>query len=352
MAHMIDFTKGIAAFAHVGAKGWHGLGTQLQPGQTTEQWARAAGMDWQVLPAPIYYTPDGADAQKQFKGKVALYRGDTKGDLGVVSDGYQIVQPLETLEFFEHWAKLGAAHLETAGVLFEGRRWFAMARMGDPIEINPGDIMLPYLLMSTSADGSSATEGRDTYVRVVCANTLAAARSAPSVYRCPHRSKFNPKAARKALEASHEGFKTFCDNARELSRVKVTQRQAEAYTKRILGIQEDSRKAQEQPAAETFSSLLTGSVRSANIVNGAEQSVDKARRTSYAYESILRLFGGAAIGDNLPGVSGTAWGYLNAVTEFVDHEKRARNEENRFVSATSGPGDAMKQSALSMLLAA
>lgn len=43
---------------------------------------------------------------------------------------------------------------------------------------------------------------------------------------------------------------------------------------------------------------------------------------------------------------GTAWGLLNAVTEFVDHEKQARTPENRLDSAWFGPGATLKQRAL------
>ena len=42
----------------------------------------------------------------------------------------------------------------------------------------------------------------------------------------------------------------------------------------------------------------------------------------------------------------TAWGLLNAVTEFVDHEKRARSTDHRLDSAWFGQGAVLKQKAL------
>jgi len=47
---------------------------------------------------------------------------------------------------------------------------------------------------------------------------------------------------------------------------------------------------------------------------------------------------------------GTAWGLLNAVTEYVDHEKRARSSEYRMDSAWFGQGAVIKQKALNAAL--
>lgn len=47
---------------------------------------------------------------------------------------------------------------------------------------------------------------------------------------------------------------------------------------------------------------------------------------------------------------GTAFGILNAVSEYVDHEKRARNHDYRLDSAWFGQGAAVKQRALDVAL--
>ena len=48
--------------------------------------------------------------------------------------------------------------------------------------------------------------------------------------------------------------------------------------------------------------------------------------------------------------SGTAWGLLNAVTEYVDHHRRARNQDNRLDSAWFGQGAQLKHKALEQAL--
>lgn len=69
---------------------------------------------------------------------------------------------------------------------------------------------------------------------------------------------------------------------------------------------------------------------------------------------VLALFDGEGRGADLPSSRTTAYGLLNAGTEFVDHERRARNNDYRLDSAWCGHGAKLKQQALdqAMLLAA
>jgi hypothetical protein len=74
-------------------------------------------------------------------------------------------------------------------------------------------------------------------------------------------------------------------------------------------------------------------------------------RASAAFNKIMDLFNGGGKGSKLDGVWGTAWGYTNAVTEYVDHWTRARSDANRFVSAQWGQGADLKDRAFAAMLA-
>ena len=65
-----------------------------------------------------------------------------------------------------------------------------------------------------------------------------------------------------------------------------------------------------------------------------------------ALKRVQELYDGAGKGADLASAAGTAWGLLNAVTEYVDHERRARSQEYRLDSAWFGQGAALKQRAL------
>ncbi|MCC5888652.1 MAG: DUF932 domain-containing protein, partial [Gammaproteobacteria bacterium] len=70
-----------------------------------------------------------------------------------------------------------------------------------------------------------------------------------------------------------------------------------------------------------------------------------------ALQRVHQLYGGAGRGSELATAKGTAWGLLNAVTEFVDHERRSRSSDYRLDSAWFGQGAQLKSEALEAALA-
>ena len=64
----------------------------------------------------------------------------------------------------------------------------------------------------------------------------------------------------------------------------------------------------------------------------------------------MTLYEGQGRGAELASAKGTAWGLVNAVTEYVDHQRRARSTDNRLDSAWFGVGAQIKQRALDQAL--
>jgi hypothetical protein len=69
-----------------------------------------------------------------------------------------------------------------------------------------------------------------------------------------------------------------------------------------------------------------------------------------AMQKVENLYQGHGRGSSLESANGTAWGLLNAVTEYVDHARRARSNEYRMDSAWFGQGAVIKQRALDAAL--
>ena len=318
MAHLIDQVNGkdnIAYAAH--ETPWHGLGQRMLPGMTIEQWREAAGLGFSVERTPVTFTRPNEEAQ-EFDGRHVLFRSDTGRPLSIVSSGYKTVQPAEVMEFFRHITDLGGFEMESAGVLAEGKRIWALAKVSDGQEVVPGDVVRPYLLLATSYDGSMATTAKFTTVRVVCQNTLSMTERADSgaSVKVLHRETFNADKVRNQLGFVTTAFDRFMLDAKRLSERRLTPEEADLLTFDLV--------------APTL---------------GGDRLPD-VRKTK-GFTRIMELFQGDALGAGNVGPS--AWNWLNAVTQMTDWE-RGRNADTRTNSAWFGTGDALKQRALSKVL--
>jgi phage/plasmid-like protein (TIGR03299 family) len=315
MSHELTETNGRIEMAYIGDAPWHGLGQKLEAGASIETWKTAAGMAWNIKRSRVRF----GLGNQIFDDHHVLFRGDTKAPLSVVGKAYKIVQPGEVLDFFAEYAHAAGAQLETAGTLFGGRRFWALAKLGGEESILGSDVVAQYLLLASSCDGSSKTEARETAIRVVCNNTISLALTGKAKHgiKVSHRSVFDPISVKVALETTGGNFAAFVKAARALARISVDNAKAEAFV----------------------AALLKGSTTRDDVAS------------SPAYQSIMGLFNGQAIGGDLQAAEGSAWGLLNAVTQYVDHSARAKTQEHRVASAWFGRGDDLKTQALEMAMA-
>jgi len=314
MAHLVQ------TMAYVGETPWHTLGNQLPANQPIEVWAKEAGMDWEILEAPVRYMAQQAGtlgAIMSFEDQKVLYRSDSKAPLSVVSNRYQIVQPLSVLEFYRDLTEISGFELETAGVLKEGKKFWALAKTGKEATLKGNDVVKGYILLATSCDGTLATTATPTTVRVVCNNTLTiAVDGASSSIKVPHSTSFDPQVVKRQLGIAVSQWDGFMYSMRTLSERKVKSHESMNYFLKVLC----------QTDTKTDPAL--------GLMN------------ERALKKVQAMYEGQGQGSELASASGTAWGLLNAVTEFVDHERRARSQEYRLDSAWFGQGANLKQRAL------
>ena len=318
MAHLLE------KMAYTGETPWHQLGNQLPAKQPIEVWAEKAGMDWKICETPVRYMTEQAGSLgsiMSFDDQKVLYRSDTKAPLSVVGGRYQVVQPQAVLEFYRDLTEVSGFALETAGVLKAGKKFWALARTGKEAVLKGNDVVKGYILLATSCDGTLATTATPTTIRVVCNNTLAIAlNGASSAIKVPHSTSFDAQAVKKQLGIAVSQWDSFMYSMKTLSERKVKTHEAMNYFLKVL-CQTDSH-------------------------------VDPAQglTNERALKKVQTLYDGHGRGAELSAASGTAWGLLSAVTEFVDHEKRARSQEYRLDSAWFGQGANLKQRALDYAL--
>jgi len=232
MAHAVQ------QMAYVGQTPWHQLGNQLPAKQPIEIWAQKAGMDWEIRDTPVRYMTEQAGALgsiMSFPEQKVLFRSDTKAPLSVVSGRYQVVQPREVLEFYRDLTEISGFELETAGVLKEGKKFWALAKTGKETVLKGNDVVKGYLLLATSCDGTLATTATPTTIRVVCNNTLQIAlNGASSAIKVPHSTNFDPQAVKKQLGIAVSQWDAFMYRMKTLSERKVKSHEAMNYFLKVI----------------------------------------------------------------------------------------------------------------------
>lgn len=317
MAHELDFSTGKPAMAYVNEVPWHGLGERLSLGASIETWIEAAGLNWQILREPVCYRFQ--DKMKEVSDRHVLIRSDNGEPLSVVSDSYCIVQPKEVIEFYRDLVAGTAFSLETAGALDEGRKVWGLARSNLKSDLHPDDRIEPFLLLASSCDKSLATTVSFTSIRVVCQNTLNFAmqdikgKPATKCFKVAHNTRFDWEEAKKRLNLIDDAWSNFMKNVELLIAKKVEQSVSDKYFETLF---------------------LTGKKEDEKLTNKAIIEVQNLKSAFVNGQ-----------GQQLPTAKGTAWGLVNAVTYYVDHQRKSKNQSERLDSAWFGTGAGLKDKA-------
>lgn len=319
MSHEIYRTNGKDSMAYTMQKPWHGLGQEIDPNATIDEWIKTAQLDWEVLRSQCSFQIPGAGFRDSsvampFGGRHVLYRSDNFAPLHTVSSKYKIVQPADVMGFYRELVAFMGYKMETAGSLDMGRRVWALASTGSTIDLGHEDKLKTYLMLATDYSASFSTTAKFTTVRVVCNNTLEAAmlsngRLELPVVKVPHAATFNAKIVQEKLgiaQKVEEGFAEIC------------------Y--RLAGF----------PLSEYDAAFILFEV---------------AEERERVFSTMWELYNGGP-GCEFPTAKGTAWGVLNAVTCYVDHYKQAMSSNNRLRSSWFGPGFSMKHAAFDLLVRA
>lgn len=311
--HQLEIIDGKASmFSGEGIVPWHGLGTVVEGVLTAEEALKAAGLDWIVERQPLYFGED----KEIFSGRHANVRIMDNKALGIVGPNYKIFQNTEAFEFFDTLVDSGEAKYTSAGALFDGKRVFMTAQVGEDILIAGEDLHRQYLLITNSHDGSQAFTAALTTIRAVCDNTVTMAlNGAKHKWTLRHQSSLSGKVAeaREALQMTFKYSEAFDLAVQNLMSIEIDD-------KKMLKMAQD-------------------------IV--PDSKIQKAK----TIESFMDIWKNEKTVVDAPGV-GTAWAAFNTVTYFTDHTKKYHNETSRFKSiADAGYAEKLRNKAYSRLLA-
>jgi phage/plasmid-like protein (TIGR03299 family) len=244
------------------------------------------------------YTGDGMVIADTY----AVQRDDTGDVLGVVGSRYEVTQPLDlarSLDGLFHGLPLS---LESALTVRGGSELCLMARLPDELSLRlfgGKDVTHPRVLFRTSFDGRSPTIGVIMGKRLVCTNGLRVDSIVPgSAWKVRHtlRAEARRKVAVEALRGWATQWKGFSDAAGALAEKRIPARSLPGIVRSIV-----------EPEI---------------LPPEKELSHPKQR----AVRTILELVESGLGTYEVAEVRGTAWGVLNAVTEYANHYAPARGD--------------------------
>ena len=270
---------------YVREKPWHGLGTMVQEAPTSAQALQLAGLDWKVEARDMWLN-GGFEPIPGYKANV---RSSDNKVLGVVSDKYRIVQNDEAFAFTD-----ALVHYETAGSLLNGRKIWLLAKMPDT-EIC-GDKTEPYLCFSNTHDGSGAVRVCMTPVRVVCNNTLnLALDSAQRAWSVRHVGDIGSKLveAQQCLELANKYMDNLAVRADQMANTTVSDERLRKILDELF------------PAAD-------------------DMTVLQKRRVQDMKDGYMVCM----MAPDLAAFRNTAWGAVNAMSDFVTHSAPHRNTKD------------------------
>lgn len=319
MAHEIEINSdGTARMAYADREiPWHRLGVAMNGLQTAEAMLEAAQADFDVVTTKVVACDDNGELLRNSDGSFVLVpdsratvrvNGDgTYNGLATVGNRYVVQQNRECLDYALDivGASKGDAVVDTCGVLYGGREFFASLDLGalviDPTGIN--DKIERYLLVRNGHNGKTPITFANTSVRAVCKNTVVAGLSSASrVFSARHTRNVERaiEQAQAVLEFSTAWAQEFQEMANKMLGTPVPQN-----SNRFKKLMD-----------ETFP-----------VSNDATDRQKKNR------DEIVSLVKAIYDNDNNAKNYGyNAWSAYNAVVEYLDHYREGTVKDRAIAS--------------------
>ena len=248
----------------------------------------AAGLDWNVESNPIY------DANGNLiKGFKANTRSSDGKVLGIVGNRYKIIQNVDAFQFTDNLIG-GDVRYETAGSLLGGTKVWMLAKM--PERKIAGDDVETYVAFTNTFDGKGSVRAIVTPVRVVCNNTLNLALStAKRSWSMRHQGNIEKKIeeAREALELTDIYMEELAKQAERWANVTINEELVQKALNKLFPTKEDD-----------------SDLKKRNIQDAKDQFM-----VCYFAPDIAKF-------------RDSAWGFINAASDFVTHSEPKRRTEN------------------------
>lgn len=267
---------------------WHGLGVEVKGNITSDEWLKKAGLDWEIQRRKIFFEAEEGKYHRIPNRYVHVRDKDNK-PMTFTGHVWKDWTNREMIAFIDEYARATALTIETAGSLRGGQLVWALARLKKDFSVTSRDKLKGYLLLTTSHIVGTANTARSTSVRVVCANTMAAAEHEGTIaYSQNHSRAFDVAKAREQVEKAHDELAAASRRWTALRKIRLN---AEDYLNKVLA-----------PVL-----LKTDDEEGLEALSSPENQPKRIQQILSAFE-------------NAPGAEPeNGWGGLNAFTYWADH---------------------------------
>lgn len=309
---------------------WHGLGRVVKGALTAQEALTLGGLDWKVLQGKNFRQK--FNQFEEIPNSFHLFRSN---DGLIVNEhctqDYTIVQNEELFSFFDPLVSRKEAMYHTAGSLKAGRIVWILAKLPGEIILPGNDITEKYALVGASHDGSLPVFIKMTPIRVVCWNTLTQSLSGKmgkegmtsDTIKIRHSSKAQEKIAKasEALGLINQQYEVFRQAAEKMRATNLKEENVKAYFEACFDMTPEKQADLHKRGATVWSNK---------------------------FNDLLKLHE-SGMGSEL--CRGTAWGAYNALTEWVDHHSRNKDQDTQVQNNwLPGPKEDLKRKALELAL--
>jgi phage/plasmid-like protein (TIGR03299 family) len=262
----------------------------------------AANLNWEVQHTPLHtsvITENGV-TNVALENKVATTRVNADGSasvLGITSPTYSIVQNHDIIKIVDSVMFEAGAMYESAGELRGGKKIFMAAKLPNTLDLTLKNIdpVDAYLVASNTHDGTDSLRFEIKYLRLICKNGMTRWTNASSIsFKHSARMSVKIEDVRQTLGVILKSTEEFNLLSSSLVEKKVANSDFFSIVKDVFPIDEDNMTdRQQENARERQRALL-------NIWNGHTQE----------------------------NIKGTAWGIVNAFTEYEQWARTTLKEDN------------------------
>jgi phage/plasmid-like protein (TIGR03299 family) len=316
MGHNLATIDGRIAMAYTGDTPWHSLGNRMEGDliHSIRRAMEAANLNWDVSKQPAF-----AKVGEDFlpiPHRQAIVRDVDSAVLGIVSDGYTVIQNSAIEDVFQHAMEEFNLTVEAAGALGRGEKVWVLFKLPSTTQVVDGDYVNGYGLVILGHDGLTCFEFRPTPIRVICQNTMNMAVGAGGengrMFGIYHRADADKEIelARALVHNALAAMEATCETFTSMAQRHMTPAEVIAFIEGVFPTPKDAKDG--NPSA-----ILTATRQKVAELVWQGQGADMAMQDTH--------------GEPNP------WACYNAVTAYFDHVvlAEAKSDHRRLSTAKS-----------------